>query len=240
MNIEGRNPVLESLRSNPKYIREVFIRDRVKKDEKMFDIVKLAKKYKIKIRFVKGEFLTKISDTGKHQGVIAVRGSLPAHNLKEIVSQSDNLHLIYIRESFNEYNIGSIIRTSECVGANAVILSPKTKLTPQVIRASMGASENVMIIHESLFNAIKICKDSGVKVIGIEVSGTNDYFTEDLSGSVMFIIGGEDRSLSEEITSKCTSVVKIPLKGKVNSLNMSIAAGVVMYDKLRQEILDSD
>lgn len=236
MNIEGRNPVLEGLRSNPDFVREVFVRDRVKKDEKMFEIIRLAKKHKIKTRFVKLEFLNRVSDTGKHQGVIAVRGELPTKSFKELIKNSnDHLHLIYIRESFNEFNIGSIIRTAECTGANAVVLSPKTKITPQVVRASMGASEHVSIMHESLFNAIKICHDSGIKVVGIEVTGNRNYFEADLVGPVMFIIGGEDRSLSEEITSKCDFVIRIPLKGNVNSLNMSIAASIVMYDKIRQE-----
>lgn len=235
MNIEGRNPVLESLRSNPDNVREIFIRDKVKKDDKMYEIVKIAKKRKIKMRFVRVEFLNRISDTGKHQGVIAVRSALPNLSFREILQNSgDNMMLIYIRESFNEFNIGSIIRTAECTGAKAVVLSPKTKITPQVIRASMGASEHVSIVHESLFSAIKECKDAGVKVVGIEVSGDKFYYEEDLSGSTMFIIGGEDRSLSDEITQKCDSVVKIPLNGEVNSLNMSVAAGVVMYDKVRQ------
>ena len=236
MNIEGRNPVLESLRSNPKLVREIFIRDKVKKDDKMYEIVKLAKKHKIKMRFVRVEFLSRISDTGKHQGVIAVRAALPVLSLREILDSGEqNMMFIYIRESFNEFNIGSIIRTAECTGATAVVLSPKTKITPQVIRASMGASENVSIIHESLFNAIKSCKDAGVKVVGIEVEGKKNYYESDLTGSVMFIVGGEDRSLSEEIIQKCDEVVKIPLNGKINSLNMGVAAGVVMYDKVRQD-----
>lgn len=235
MNIEGRNPVLEALRSNPENVREIFMRDKVKKDDKMYEIVKIAKKKKIKMRFVKVEFLNRISDTGKHQGVVAVRSALPNLSFREIIQdQEDQLMLIYIRESFNEFNIGSIVRTAECSGAKAVVLSPKTKITPQVIRASMGASEHVAIVHESLFTAIKECKDAGIKVVGIEVSGEKHYYEEDLSGPVMFIIGGEDRSLSEEIIQKCDSVVKIPLNGEVNSLNMSVAAGVVMYDKVRQ------
>ena len=236
MNIEGRNPVLESLRSNPKLVREIFIRDKVKKDDKMYEIVKLAKKHKIKMRFVRVEFLSRISDTGKHQGVIAVRAALPVLSLREILDSGEqNMMFIYIRESFNEFNIGSIIRTAECTGATAVVLSPKTKITPQVIRASMGASENVSIIHESLFNAIKSCKDAGVKVVGIEVEGKKNYYESDLTGSVMFIVGGEDRSLSEEISQKCDEVVKIPLNGKINSLNMGVAAGGGMYDKVRQD-----
>lgn len=236
MNIEGRNPVLESLRANPENVMEIFIRDRVKKDDKMYEIVKLAKKHKIKMRFVKLDFLERVSDTGKHQGVIAVRSALPVLSFRQIVEDNyDNLMLIYIRESFNEFNIGSIIRTAECTGASAVVLSPKTKITPQVIRASMGASENVSIVHEGLFTAIKECKDAGVKVVGIEVSGDKFYHEADLKGPVMFIIGGEDRSLSEAIMEKCDEVVKIPLEGQINSLNMSVAAGIVMYDKLRQE-----
>ncbi len=235
MNIEGRNPVLESLRSNPDNIRELFIRDKVAKDDKMYEIVKIAKKKKIKIRFVKVNFLDRVSDTGKHQGVIAVRSSFPVLSFQEIIQDaSPNLMIIYIRESFNEFNIGSIIRSAECTGTKAVVLSPKTKITPQVIRASMGASEHISIVHESLFATIKTCKDNGIKVVGIEVDGEKMYYEEDLRGPVMFIVGGEDRSLSEEIMRKCDSVVKIPLLGQVNSLNMSVASGVVMYEKIRQ------
>lgn len=235
MNIEGRNPVIESLRSNPGNIRELFIRDKVKKDEKMYEIVKIAKKRKIKTRFVRQEFLNRISSTKNHQGVIAVRSALPNISFKGVLEEIGQGMIIYIRESFNEYNIGSIIRTAECTGAKAVVLSPKTKITPQVIRASMGASEHVAIIHESLFSAIKECQNLGVKVVGIEVVGENYYFEEDLTGPIMFIIGGEDRSLSDEILKKCDTVVKIPLEGEVNSLNMGVATGVVMYEKMRQE-----
>lgn len=239
MNLEGRNPVLESLRSGRNQLREIYLRDKVKKDEKIYEIVRLAKKHKIKLRFVQQDFLNKISDTGKHQGVIAVRAALPTLSLKEFMEQAEienrELFLVYIRESFNEFNIGSIIRTAECTGAHAVVLTPKTKVTPQVIRAAMGASEHINIIHESLFNAIKLCKDHSVKVIGIEVAGEKYYYEADLTGSAMFIIGGEDRSLSEPIMEKCDEVVFIPLKGQVNSLNMGVAAGVVMYEKVRQE-----
>ena len=238
MNIEGRNPVLESLRSNPENVMELFVRDRVHKDDKMYEIVKLAKKHKIKMRFVKLDFLNRVSDTGKHQGVIAVRSALPVLSFRKIVDEGeDNMMLIYIRESFNEYNIGSIIRTAECTGASAVILSPKTKITPQVIRASMGASENVSIVHEGLFTAMKECKDAGVKIVGIEVTGDRFYYESDLTGKIMLIIGGEDRSLSDAIMNKCDEVVKIPLEGQINSLNMGVATGVVMYEKLRQDAI---
>ena len=83
--------------------------------------------------------------------------------------------------------------------------------------------------------AIKIAKKNAIKVIGIEVSGKKFYYENDLTGRVMLIIGGEDHPLSEEITNQCDLVVKIPLHGRVNSLNMSVAASIVIYDKIRQE-----
>jgi 23S rRNA (guanosine2251-2'-O)-methyltransferase len=116
-------------------------------------------------------------------------------------------------------------------------MPPKMYVSATTVRASMGATEHIHVINESLFNAIKTAKKNLIKVVGIEVSGQNYYYESDLTGPVMLIIGGEDRSLSDEITKQCDLVVKIPLKGRVNSLNMSVAASIVIYDKIRQDSL---
>ena len=100
----------------------------------------------------------------------------------------------------------------------------------------MGASEHITIINENLFQAIKLAKTHNIKVIGIELTGENYYYNSDLKGPTMLIIGGEDRSLSDEIKKKCDLFVKIPMRGKVNSLNMSVAASIVMFEKLKQEL----
>ena len=107
--------------------------------------------------------------------------------------------------------------------------------TPNMVRSAMGATEHRSIIKESIYQAIKIVKPLGIKVVGIELTGEDYYYNADLTGPIMLIIGGEDHSLSDELEKKADFFVKIPMKGKVNSLNMSVAASVVLFDKIRQE-----
>ncbi|KXK26669.1 MAG: putative TrmH family tRNA/rRNA methyltransferase [candidate division WS6 bacterium OLB20] len=242
MQIEGRNPVIEALkaRSDLKYI---ILDEALEPDPKINKIRKLAAQREVPVRMKPRKYLKKISQTGTHQGVIAVKneGKAPSfRQLVEAVPLESSPFFIYIREALYEHNIGAIIRTAEAAGAHGVIIPPKAKITPQVIRISMGGTEHVPVIQEGLFPVIKQAREKlGLKVIGIEVSGENYYYQEDLSGPVLFIIGGEDRPLSDEITSKCDAVVKIPLRGYLNSLNMSVAAGIVLYDKVRQEMSEN-
>jgi tRNA G18 (ribose-2'-O)-methylase SpoU len=99
----------------------------------------------------------------------------------------------------------------------------------------MGALANVHIMQESLFTAIKIAQQNAIRVIAVEVTGDKYYYEADLTGAAMIIIGGEDHPLSKPVTDRADEVVKIPMTGKINSLNMSVAASVVMFDKIRQE-----
>lgn len=238
MYIEGRNAVLESLRSD-RVFKKLYVEKDIFRDEKVKQILSKATNRKVITRFVSKKELEQISYTGNHQGIIAhVEDKLTYDMGSYIDYLFDNKidpFFVYIRESLYEQNLGAIIRSAECVGANAVVTQPKVMLTAETVRASAGATEHVNIMKESLFNAIKICQKNAIKVIGIEVSGDKFYYQEDLTGPAMFIIGGEDRPLSMEITKKCDIIVKIPMFGKVNSLNMSVAASIVLYDKVRQE-----
>ncbi|MEI7579745.1 MAG: 23S rRNA (guanosine(2251)-2'-O)-methyltransferase RlmB [bacterium] len=240
MQIEGRNPVLETLRAKNKIDRLVINSGSIN-DPKIQEIIKLGKHAQIKIQFKSRKFIDKIADTAVNQGVIAFRGTKSedflnfAGLLAQIADRKQTPFLIYIREVLNEYNVGSIMRTAEATGANGIILPPKISLTSQMVRASMGGSEYLPVINFSLFEAIKEAHDNAINVVGIEVTGDKYYYEADLTGPMLLIIGGEDRSLSTPITEKCDAVVKIPLKGKINSLNMSIAASIVMYEKVRQE-----
>lgn len=240
MQLEGRNPVLEALRAG-RELQKLIVKIGIQSDEKVDEIFDLAVKAGIEVQRVPKHVLDKMSRTGIHQGVIGVQGQSGQDKsmkqlLADLSSKGQSPFLIYIREAQNEYNVGSIIRTAECVGAHAVILPPKIRFSEQMARAAMGASAHIEVINESLFSAIKLVQKAGIKVVGIEVSGDKNYFEADLTGAVLLIIGGEDRSLSETITDKCDEVVKIPLQGKVNSLNMATALSVVAYEKLRQHM----
>lgn len=238
MYIEGRNAILESLRSDREF-KKLLVQDQLVKDPKVRRIISKAKNRSIHIKYVSRKELDHMSVTGTHQGFIAIVEDKEEISLKSFIDHSfqEKKHpfLIYIREALYEYNVGAIIRTAECAGADGVILPPKLRLSAEIIRASTGATEHIHIFNESLFNTIKLCQSSGITVAGIEVSGDKYYYDRDLTGSMLLIIGGEDRSLSMEIQKKCDIIVKIPLKGRINSLNMSVAASIVIYDKVRQE-----
>jgi 23S rRNA (guanosine2251-2'-O)-methyltransferase len=238
MKIIGRNPVYESLVAKAK-IKKIYINQEIKVDEKVQKILDLAKLQGVEVSYKSKRFLNKISENAMHQGIIADKedGVAPGleMTLKEIEMSGKDAFILYIRDAYNEFNVGAIIRSAEAVGVNAVIIPPKMDITTNMVRSAMGATEHLPVIKEGLYSTIKIVKALGIKVVGIELSGDKYYYQADLKGPIMLIIGGEDHSLSPGLQEKADFFVKIPMKGKVNSLNMSVAASVVMFDKLRQE-----
>ncbi len=239
MQIEGRNPVIEALKSGIS-ISKIAIKESSQSDPKIAEIIQEAQGKNIPLVFKTKKFLNKITKGSIHQGVIAFTKEVKQASLEEVVinllDKGIEPFLVFIRDAQNESNIGAIIRTAEAAGANAVVLPPKISVSAKVVHSSMGATVHIPVINANLFPSIKYVQTKGIKVVGIEMNGTKNYFDEDLSGPLMLLIGGEDRSLSDEIQKKCDSVVKIPMIGKVNSLNMSVAAGLVIYEKVRQSI----
>ncbi len=238
MQIEGRNAVIELLKSNKKVLNIFLEKGINKKDSKIKTILKKAKKKNIKIKYIKNNKLNGISKTKNHQGVIAKSKIYYEKFLNVITQNKQNNKInkfIYIREANHQDNIGAIARTAEAAGFSGIIIPPKLDITAQAIRSSVGALSHVQIIKESVFNAIKYAQENLIKVIAIEVDTEKLYHKEDLSGDVMFIVGGENKSLSSQILQKCDKVVKIPMKGKVNSLNMSVAAAIIIYESIKQD-----
>jgi 23S rRNA (guanosine2251-2'-O)-methyltransferase len=238
MKIIGRNPVLEALVAQTK-IKKIYINQEAGIDSKLQKILDMSKEQGIPVAFKSKRFINKLADNPMHQGILAIKKDSPEISLSQFLSEAvdGSLYpfLIYIRDAYNEFNVGAIIRSAEAAGVNAVILPPKLEVTPNMVRSAMGATEHLTIIHENLFQTIKQLKILGYKIIGIETSGTETHFKSDLTGPIMLIVGGEDKSLSPELENRADFFVKIPMKGKVNSLNMSVAASIVMFEKLRQE-----
>ncbi len=238
MQIEGRNPVLEALKAdNTSLIKKIFVEKNInQKNNKIKTILSLARKRHIDVKFLKKYLLDKKSQTKNHQGVIAIKKILVSKTFSDLTNER-NAFLIYIREALYEHNIGAIIRTAEIFNMTGVILPPKIKITPQIVRASMGATEHINIINYNLFQAIKMAKDKNISVIGIERSSkATDLTKVKLKLPIMLIIGGEDRSLSKEILNKCDKTIMIPMKGKINSLNMSVAAAITIYEIFKQNL----
>lgn len=238
--IEGRNPVYEALVANSS-IEKIYLQKDINRDEKIREILHKARKRNIRIERCDRKKMDGISKTKVHQGVIAVRKSeiefLSTRELLEKTSESKrDPFFVIVREVLYDYNLGAIIRTAVSAGVNGIIIPHETNISSEVIRGSMGATEHALLAKDNIFQSIKYLRDNAIKVVGIEVSADKYYYEEDLTGPICLIIGGEDHSLSEEIKKKCDFFVKIPLFSPVNSLNMSVASGIVIYDKVRQEL----
>ena len=241
MLVEGRNPVLETLKSEHK-VTTIFLQNRMPVSEKIKKLLSKAHKKGVRIRKMSSNKLDKLSQTQNHQGVIAI----VQHKTQTLSETLDNLReknkdpfLVFLNDVIYQQNLGAIIRSAECAGCNGVIIPRNTTLTPEAIRSSMGATEHIPIIQESIFNALKILKDDGIPIIGLEADGTSTIYEENLTGPITFIIGGEDKGITRSVLNKCDKVLKIPLYGKINSLNMSNSAAVVLFEKVRQELAKS-
>lgn len=234
--IEGRNPVLEALKAKSS-IKKIFIDQNVKPDLKIKKILELARIDNVPVKKINRKVLSKISRTDNHQGIIAFVEVRPT-SLSKILHSSKRPFLIILTEVLHEQNLGAILRSAEASGVDAVIIPKKTRgVTPVVARVSMGASEHIPVIEESLFSVLKQIKKEGIQIIGADQQAHEVYFKANLKDSVTFVIGGENKGLTDQIKERCDKIVKIPLHGQIPSLNMSVAAAILLFEKKRQELV---
>ena len=239
MNFEGKNAVFELISSKRKTVEKVIVLDKTT-DEKHREIVKLAKNDGIKVEFVSKVALDKLSETGHHQGVIAVATDYVYCDLFEEITKAkeQNRHIIIVLLDgvVDPHNLGSVIRTSECCGVTAVVI-PKNRsanVNETVIRASVGALAYVPVCKVTNISAtIEKIKELGIWVYALDMDGT-DMYSANLKGDVAIVVGGEGSGVSRIVREKCDQIVSIPMAGKINSLNASVSASVVLYEIYRQ------
>lgn len=203
-------------------------------DEKVKAILNTARKKSLNIIPINKKELSKMCPDQRHQGFVA-KIDFKTHKAKDIeIDYSKKINsYIYIMSADYEHNLGAIIRTSEVAGFSGVIIPPKVSITPVVVKASAGAVLHIPIFQESIYSSIKIFKDKGFKIFGIERNG-EVYYKTDLTNPSLFIIGGEDVSVTENIQRNCDKIIEIPQFGKINSLNMSVAASIVIFEQVKQ------
>ena len=233
---EGRNPVYEALKASRAL--KLKVAREVEKEKKIQLILDLSRAYGVPVDFADMSELESLSETGRHQGVIAFVKPSPIRSLKAIVEEMNNsLCLLLLEQVQDPRNLGAILRTAESTAVSAVII-PKRKsvdLTPAVHRTSMGGSLHVPFFKENLHSVLKLFQEKGIRVIGVDPSGSAEYFSENLTGAVAFVLGGEDKGVSSSLLRKCDSIIRIPMRGKIESLNVSVSAALVLYERLRQQ-----
>ena len=239
--IEGRNAVLEAFRSG-KTIDKLFVLDGCQ-DGPVKSITREAKKHDTIINYVTKERLDQLSETGKHQGVIAISAAYDYAEVDDILKKAEEkgeAPFIIILDGIEDpHNLGAIIRTANQAGAHGIII-PKRRavgLTPTVARTSAGAINYTPVAKvTNITQTIKDLKEKGMWFVCADMDGTTMYDLN-LTGSIGLVIGNEGEGVSKLVKENCDMIASIPMKGDIDSLNASVATGVLAYEIVRQRIM---
>ena len=240
MTIEGRNAVLEAFRSG-RTVDKLYVQDGLK-DGPILTITREAKKQGTILRFVSKERMDQMSDTGKHQGVIAQAAAYAYAQVEDILKVAEDKGedpFIFLLDGIEDpHNLGAIIRTANLAGAHGVIL-PKHRaagLTPVVARTSAGALNYTPVAKVTNLTAtMEELKKRGMWFVCAAMDGEVMYRLN-LTGPIGLVIGNEGRGVSRLVGARCDLTAAIPMKGDIDSLNASVAAGVLAYEVVRQRM----
>lgn len=235
----GKNPVLEALRAG-RPINKILV---ARGSNKAFlrEITAQAKNSNILLQEVDKKQLDALAGGDNHQGLLAQVAAKEYDDWEEILAQTKEkgeMPLFVLLDGVEDpHNLGAILRTADAAGVHCVVI-PKHRavpLTAGVAKASAGAVEYVPVARvTNLAQSIEKMKEAGLWVVGADAEASRAYFETDLKGPLALIVGGENKGIGKLVKDKCDLLVRIPMSGSVNSLNVSVAASVVLYDILRQ------
>jgi 23S rRNA (guanosine2251-2'-O)-methyltransferase len=235
----GRNAARECLRARRRHIHKVVMADNVESSAIIAEIENLAKKAKIAIQRVPRK---KLDDLARnHQGVTLQVGRYPTVDLEDILDRARKLNvppfIIALDHIEDPHNLGAMLRTAEVVGGHGVLL-PKQRsvdVTPAVVSASAGAAEHMWVAKiPNLTQVLKKLKKANVWVVGLEDSpDALPYHQANFSGAIALVVGSEGRGMSRLVKETCDFLVKLPMRGQIESLNASVACGLIMYEVWR-------
>jgi 23S rRNA (guanosine2251-2'-O)-methyltransferase len=243
IQVESRNAILELLQADTPLIK-IFIASNSYRDPKSKRIVLEAGSKGIPIQKVSRRRIDRMARSGQSESMIALKEAPPEVELSEILEahrgKGKTLFVLILDNIRYTQNIGALLRTAYASGVNCAIVSKRkdSHLTDAVIRTSMGASERIPIVQMNLFEAVKELKDVGATIVGIHMEG-RPYYDENLKGDVAFVVGSEDIGISRGLLSRCDRLISIPMQDGIDSLNVSAAGAVVMFEKQRQDRLSA-
>ena len=245
--IEGRNPVLEAMRAGRTF-NKLYVaarQENARPDPTMARIINMAKELHIPIMEVPKANLDDMSQTHNHQGVIAQVASHEYVEIDEMLRRAEEKGeaplLLLLDELKDAYNLGSILRIADAAGVHGVIIPQHRSigLDSMVAKASAGAIEYVPVARvTNLSRTILELKEKGFWIAGTDAEGTNQYYDDVWSGPMAIVIGSEGEGMSKNIKDKCDFLLSIPMAGSVNSLNAAVAAGIVVFEAVKQRRKD--
>ena len=241
--IFGIRAVIEAIQSG-KEIDKLLIKKDIN-GELINELFALIKERHLVVQRVPVEKITRITRKN-HQGVVAFLSAVTYYNVEEVVpvlyEEGINPFLIVLDGITDVRNFGAIARTCDCAGVNAIVIPERNSVSvnADAIKTSAGALNYVPVCREkNLVNVVKFLKTSGYKVVGASEKSSVNYTKVDYTGPVALILGAEDKGISNDLLKLCDDFVSIPEFGNINSLNVSVAGGVMMYEVVRQRLNDN-
>ena len=239
--VEGRNSVIELLESG-KDINKIYV-TRGEKHGSINKIIAKAKERKIITVEKDKRQMQEMAQTENYQGVIAIVPPYEYCEIEDILEEAkkrkEDPFVLILDGIEDPHNLGSIIRTAETAGVHGIII-PKRRaaaVNSTVNKTSAGAVEHMKIARvNNITDSIKKLKEEGLWICGTDINTKTYYYDQDLTGPIGIVIGNEGQGMSEKVRKNCDFLVKIPMKGKVTSLNASVSAGIIIYEVLKQTI----
>lgn len=234
--LTGIHAVREALKAGRALERVVIARGR--HGERVEEIVRLARERGVPVRFEERGQLDRLAGRVEHQGVMALAGAQRAASLDDLVRAAPKNGLLVLLDSVEDpHNLGAIVRTALAAGAHGVVIPERRAagLTEAVSRAAAGALEHLPVARVvNLARAMEELKEAGYWLVGLDEHAEKNYTEVDFTGAVGIVLGGEGKGLHDLTRKRCDFLVSIPTTGPVRSLNVSVAAGVVLFDAVRQ------
>lgn len=241
--VYGLHAVLALLKNEPESVMTLWL-EHARRDKRVEDLLHTARQADISIQRVTKEELDKLTHNERHQGVVAQSSQVPVldeASLKPLLASLDVPPLLLILDGVQDpHNLGACLRTADAAGVHAVI-APRDRacgLTATVRKVACGAAETVAFIRvTNLVRCLRTLKDAGVWLYGADATASTTLYEVDFTGPVGLILGAEGQGMRRLTRESCDGLLKLPMQGSVESLNVSVAAGVCLYEALRQRSL---
>ncbi len=237
--LEGRNVVLEALARQRRPVRAIWLDGGARVDAKLERILALAGEQGVQVHRIPRKELDRRARGDVHNGILAEAEPLPRKRVEEVIDEAmarDEAPFLALADEVQyEHNLGAILRSGLGAGLHGMVVPTRrgAGLSPVVARVAMGAAEEIPLIREGLFSALKKIRRQGLRVVGADMHGTPPWDV-DLTGPIALVLGGESKGLSPTLRSRCDAVVGVPLAGGLESLNVSVTAGVIFFERVRQ------
>jgi 23S rRNA (guanosine2251-2'-O)-methyltransferase len=236
--IFGINAVAETLKARGRSFEWVGVATE-RKDLRLQNLIKDCRKLSVPVRFLPRVDLDRMAGTASHQGVVAVTSSKQYNDLDDLIAakRGDHALLVVLDGIEDPHNLGAILRTADAAGADGVVIPERRAvgITGTVVKSSAGASEHLPVAKvTNIARTLEDLKTQNIWTVGLDERGAQSYESLDYNMDCAVVLGAEGKGLHDLVARKCDFLVSIPMLGKVPSLNVSVAAGVVLYEVVRQ------